>query len=202
MRLIYLVRHGEIENENNRRRYVGQLDLPLSKLGVSQADSLGQRLQKEEIAGIFCSDLIRSIKTADIIAQYMGLKPQILKELREINLGKWEGLYFDEVRRNTPEEFEKRGRCLEDYRHPGGETFREFSIRVNNIFKQILLNSSRNIIIVSHAGVNRMILCNILGITVNNQFKLKQDYGCLNIIRATKKGFLVTMLNNSMLNNS
>src|SRR5919109_1408470 len=68
MRLI-IVRHGESE-WNRIGRYQGQLDAPLSGLGLRQAEALADRLRQEPIEIIFTSPLQRAAKTAEAIARY------------------------------------------------------------------------------------------------------------------------------------
>ena len=97
-RRIYLVRHGAVETSGDDRRYLGHLDVPLSPAGRRQAQALRERLQQVPLAAIYCSDLRRSVETAAIIAAPHGLTPGARREFREIGLGAWEGLTFDEVK--------------------------------------------------------------------------------------------------------
>ncbi|BAF58870.1 MAG: alpha-ribazole phosphatase [Pelotomaculum sp.] len=193
-RRIYLVRHGEVAGGGSRR-FIGQIDLPLSEAGRKQAACLRDALARAELNGIFCSDLDRSVTTALIIGEKHNLKPVPKKELREISLGAWEGLTFEEVRRKYPGEFEKRGACIVHYRPPWGESFARCAARVIPALKEIVSSVEGNILIVGHAGVNRIILCLALGAPLENLFRIKQDYGCLNVLLLDNSGIKIIMLN-------
>ncbi len=67
-RVVYLIRHGKIQQEDDQRRYIGQIDLPLAEEGIKQAQALQKRFERSDIGAIYCSDLSRSVKTAKIIA--------------------------------------------------------------------------------------------------------------------------------------
>ncbi|VBB07796.1 alpha-ribazole phosphatase cobc [Lucifera butyrica] len=194
-RLIFLVRHGKIELEDEQRRYIGQLDLPLNEAGVRQARGLQKRLAGANIGTIFCSDLIRSRQTAAILAGDKGIAVIPRKELREIDLGRWEGCKFAEIARHFPNEFKARGADIGYYRVPGGESFADCSRRVVAAFHDILTATEGPILLVGHAGVNRVLLCYMLGIPLANLFRISQDYGCLNMIQCSSYGYQVKLVN-------
>ena len=178
-RTIYLVRHGMLQIQDDLKRFIGQEDVPLNEEGVKQANSLRQRLEYEIIEAIYCSDLSRSLQTAGIIAGKRNIPVIPRKDLREISLGEWEGKSFDEIIGWSPDEFRARGEDIVNYCIPGGESFAECSDRVISAFHDILTSSSGNVLISGHAGVNRLILCHVSGIPLNNLLTIKQDYGCL-----------------------
>ncbi len=195
---IYLVRHGKTELEDKQRRYIGQIDLPLSKDGVIQAQALGRYLSRLEIDGIFCSDLARSMDTARQISSELCLNPQARTDLREIYLGEWEGLKLSEVKRLYPKEFEARGSDIGYFRPPGGESFADCSIRILAAFHEIIQLPFDNMVIVGHAGINRLLICHILGMPLSNLFRIPQDYACLNIIMAGDSGYRLKLINSSI----
>ena len=86
------------------------------------------------------------------------------------------------------------------YRVAGGESFTECGQRVVKAFDDIFEIFSGNILIVGHAGVNRLILCNVLGIRPINLLRITQDYGCLNIIKCRNSNRRVE-LTNDIINN-
>jgi probable phosphoglycerate mutase len=193
-RLIYLIRHGEIQGVA-KKCYIGQTNLPLSNDGIKQAYYLQKVLSGMPISAIFCSDLKRTINTAQIVAGKQNIAITTLKELREINLGEWDGKTFEEVRKFYPQEFKKRGEDIINFRLPGGESFKDLQERVIRAFDHICENYKGNLIIVGHAGVNRMILCSIMGMPSSKMFTISQDYGCLNIIAQGNFGFKIRLLN-------
>lgn len=192
-REIYLIRHGEIEPANGLKRYIGQADLQLTARGLRQAQALADELSEARLTAVYCSDLRRSVETATVIGQPHGLKPEVRVELREIALGDWEELTFDEVRRRRPEEFMERGNDIVNFRPSGGESFFDCSCRVLPAFYSLLRETRGNAAIVGHAGVNRIILSQLTGASLADLFDIPQDYGCMNVIRQ-ESAFEFTLL--------
>jgi probable phosphoglycerate mutase len=178
--IIYLVRHGEIEL-GGKRRMVGQVDLPLSEEGRQQAHLLNEALASSSFDRIYCSDLIRSLETARIISAQEE-RIEIVPGLREIDLGVWDGEEVEEIRKAYPEEWEKRESDVIHYRPPGGESFADLARRLLPMFEQIVAREEARVLIVGHAGVNRVILTHILGMPLANLFRLQQDYGSYTLL--------------------
>jgi alpha-ribazole phosphatase len=192
--LIYLLRHGAIEGDD-KQRFIGQSDPPLSESGRRQARQWHRILGKIKFEAVFSSDLHRSEETAGIIAGEQQMQIRIVPNLREINLGHWQGRSMNWVRRNFPEKWRERGENFSGYRPPGGESFSDLHDRVIPVFEDLAAALRGDRLIVAHAGVNRIILCHVLGIPLANLFRLGQDYGALNIIDYRKNSPQVVGLN-------
>jgi alpha-ribazole phosphatase len=197
-RAIYLVRHGAIQSPVDPKRFIGQLDLPLNAEGFMQAERLAERLRDMPLSAVFCSDLKRSVETAQIIAKPHHISCIPKRDLREISLGRWEGLTFDEVRRQYPEEFHARGMDIVHFRPTDGESFLDCTFRVIPAFHEILTSVRGNVLIVGHAGVNRIILSQALGRSLEDLFEIDQEYGCLNVVFHRHSAFEVKLLNGSL----
>jgi len=179
---LYLVRHGRVAH-GHTDRYHGHNDIGLSPEGVRQIEALAEQLAGTPLAGVYCSDLTRTIKGAQIICRGRDLKPQIIPELREVNFGDWEGLTFAEIMTQYPAELEGRFRDLTNFRIPGGESLKDVGARALPKLKELLTrHAGQAFLIVGHAGVNRVILCEALGLPLDHLFRLDQNYGGLNII--------------------
>lgn len=180
---IYLLRHGEVEAKS-KILYYGFLDLPLSEKGKKQMEKAGRYLLKDKIDIIYCSDLKRSRDSAEIISKI--LKNVIVKvefNLREGNFGLWEGLTFDEIKAKYPEELKLWLSDCINFKVPQGESLKEVAERVKKCFCKIRKeNEGKNILIVGHGGVNRIILCEILNLNLLNFYKISQDYGALSLV--------------------
>ena len=179
--VLYLVRHGAIISVANKA-YIGQIEAPLSEEGVEQAWALRRWLEAVSFSRVTASDLSRSQRTAKIIAGRRANPVEAMPALREINLGEWEGFSFDEIEQRFPEDYAARGRDIENWRPPHGESFADCRQRINSALQEILAGSQGNVLMVGHAGVNRLILCSVLGIPVKNLHSIGQDYGCVNIV--------------------
>ncbi|GBC59421.1 alpha-ribazole phosphatase [Desulfonema ishimotonii] len=192
--MIFLMRHGQTESDG-QKRFIGQTDLPLSPEGAAQIRGWRDALASVEFAGIFCSDLTRTRESARILAEGRGADVRAVPELREIDLGEWDGLPMSEVRARFPDAWQERGENLAGYRPPGGESFADVQARAVPAFERIAARTDGNLLIVAHAGVNRVILCHILGMPLSRLFRLGQDYACLNTIVRRKGSWVVAGLN-------
>lgn len=145
---------------------------------------------------VYCSDLQRAVKSAEIIAEPCSLIPIINTGLRERNFGAWEGLSFTEIKDKYPAEFESWTVNPLKFSPPDGESTIEVKERVINALKDIMnKHSGDRIAIVAHGGVNRIILCHIMGTPLENIFRIEQDYAAVNIIEFWEKYPVVKALN-------
>jgi probable phosphoglycerate mutase len=192
--MIYLLRHGEIGSAGDKR-FVGWTDVPLNDTGIGQAERWRVKLAGSGFDSIFCSDLDRTRLTAHIITRERKMKVQEVPELREIHLGELEDLPFAEVQSRLPKTWRQRGEDLFAFRPAGGESFADLRERVLPAFEKIAGQTEANVLIVAHGGVNRIILCHLLGMPPENLFRLGQDYACLNRIDVSKTPRCVVTLN-------
>jgi len=191
---LYLVRHGAIVRPAVKT-FIGQVDAPLSEEGIEQASVLRAWLQPVNFARVISSDLRRSLNTARIIAAAYASSIEMFQAFREISLGDWEGCTFREIEQRFPAEYAARGREMENWRPPGGESFADCRVRVMDVLREILDSAEGNILLVAHAGVNRLILCDALGVPVPRLHNIPQEYGCLNIIEFSATRASVRLLN-------
>jgi len=201
MTRVYLIRHGETEGAESRR-YKGHIDVPLSVNGIEQikrvAEYISAQVRKRGsaevtseltslraygLSAIYTSDLSRAIKSAEIIAAPHGLEPMIVKELKERNFGEWEGMNFDEIKEKWPEAFKAWAANPLKFSPMGGESTLEVRDRAMKAFQEITeRHEGENIAIVSHGGVSRVLLSELLGMPLENIFRIEQDYAAINII--------------------
>jgi alpha-ribazole phosphatase len=195
--MIHLLRHGALPGNGSARRFIGQTDIPLSDSGRRQAALWRDRWRTIRWAAVWCSDLARSRETARIVAEDAAVPIRISPTLREIDLGAWEGMTFAAVRRRWPAAWEARGKRLADYRPPGGESFADLRDRVIPLLPEIAA-SSGPVLVAGHAGVNRVMLCHLLGMKLSDLFRIGQDHACLNLIDPDRTPWRVAALNCSM----
>jgi probable phosphoglycerate mutase len=126
--LIFLLRHGAIDNPPPRR-FLGRTDLPLNADGIRQARDLGRWLGAIPFRRVCASPLARAVETAALVSGRPAAAIERVETLVEIDLGAWEGLSLAEVQVRFPGEYEQRGQDLAAYRTPGGESFSEVADR-------------------------------------------------------------------------
>ena len=179
---IYLIRHGQVVN-HHEFRYNGHFDVDITVIGVEQMTRLADFLSGEPIKAIYTSDLQRSVKGGQIIAASLGLKFEKIPELKELHLGRWEGLTRKEASEKYPEEADFSFRDLATSKVKEGESLNDLKARVLPAIEAIVkAHPNEAICVVAHGGVNRVILCDALGLSNENFFRIEQDYGCLNLV--------------------
>ncbi|MEK6692120.1 MAG: histidine phosphatase family protein, partial [Nitrospirota bacterium] len=161
---------------------------PTSPLRAMAFSKGGQRgIIKGGMGGLFdavyCSDLSRAVRGAEIIAKPFRLSPVKINGLRERDFGVWEGMSFDEIKEKYPEDFRAWVKNPLRFSPTGGENTLEVKERCMSAIDRIVSDhNGRDIAIVAHGGVNRIILCQFLGIPLENIFRIEQDYGAVNIV--------------------
>ncbi|RZL35234.1 MAG: histidine phosphatase family protein [Rubrivivax sp.] len=150
---VILVRHGETA-WNRATRIQGHTDIPLSELGLAQAQRLAEALADEPLAAIYSSDLSRARQTAEALARLQGLPVQIDVGLRERAFGRFEGLSWDEIAQRHPEDSLRWRRREPDFQVGGGESLVTFSARCLAAARRaIAAHPGESIAIVAHGGV-------------------------------------------------
>ncbi len=193
---LYLIRHGQVVN-HHELRYNGHFDVDITDLGIQQMINLSEFLSGVKIASVYSSDLIRARKGADIISGKLHVEVRSRSAFRELYLGRWEGLTREEGAAMYPEEADFRFQDLATVRVKDGENLHDLSGRVMPALDGILKeDGGGNICIVAHGGVNRVILCDAMGLPLENFFRIEQDYGCLNVIEYFDDGIKVVKLLN------
>lgn len=170
---ILLIRHGATELAGT---FCGHSDPPLNERGREQVAALIEELVDQRIDAVYTSDLARAHETATALATAKTIPLRSLSGLREINFGDWEGLRWNEVETNDSQFAE---RWLVEYPSlaaPNGEAVHAFEARVMATFEALLQNDARPIAVVSHAGVMRVIMRRIGGLTEDQSFAHTKAY--------------------------
>ena len=192
---IYLVRHGEVVGAETRR-FVGHLDVPLSREGEAAMERLASRLAGVPLVAVYASDLGRSRRSAEIIARLHGLEPEPVPALREVAMGRWEGLTADEIKAREPEAFKEWMARLGDFPFPGGEGVVALLARVWPAFERILsAHEGERVAVVGHGGTNRVILCRALGLPLDRALAFGQDYAALSLLEWRGGRWVLHVLN-------
>ena len=193
--LIYLLRHGEVQGAETRR-FIGHLDVPLSPTGERQCATQAARLRHVELAAVFSSDLVRSRRSAEIIGAPHGLAPTAVPALREMAMGRWDGLTAAEIRAREPEAFADWMARVGEFPFPDGESVPDLVARAVPAFEAIAAaHAGRAVAIVAHGGTNRALLCHAFGLPLGRLLAFGQDYGALTVLEAGGRGWALRRLN-------
>ncbi len=190
---LYIIRHGRTEG-SEECRYKGHIDVPLSGEGLREVKALAEALKEAGLrpAHIYASDLKRAVQTAEALAGALGCGLTLEPALRERSFGLWEGMTFEEISRHWPEAFENWKADPLRFHPPEGESTLQVRDRVMKATEEILTrHKGEEVIIVAHGGVNRVLLCEFLGLDLRNIFRIEQDFACLNIVEIYQDGIPV-----------
>ncbi len=206
---LFLVRHGEIEGAG-KGRLLGHTDVPLTERGLQAMEVLGVRirgvLDADGFAGplkpeaLYSSPLSRCRESARAIGEGLFGKEseqaQVVEAFKEISIGKWEGMLYEDVARRFPKQLRRRLSNMVRVRPPGGESLLELEARVIPALEELLSrHRGEAFLVVGHAGVNRLILCRALALGLQHFFRVSQDFGALNIINYYSDLSVVRLLN-------
>ncbi|MDF7761782.1 2,3-diphosphoglycerate-dependent phosphoglycerate mutase GpmB [Kosakonia cowanii] len=170
---VYLVRHGETL-WNAERRIQGQSDSPLTDKGETQARQVAERAKALGITHIITSDLGRTRRTAEIIADICGCDVRLEPRLRELDMGVLERRHLDSL---TEEEEGWRRQLVNgtaDGRIPEGESMQELSERMHAALATCLeLPQGSRPLLVSHGMALGCLVSTILGLPAYAERRLR-----------------------------
>lgn len=196
---LYLIRHGATL-ENERKCYLGWTDAELSPQGIRQAKQLAAYFQGRAPHSLYCSDLKRTTRTAEIIANPHGLKPEASPLLRELNFGKWEGLTWEQIKSAYPEQLKLWLKDPFQHSPPGGEHLRKMKQRTD-LFLDKLLQAGppgRNILVVAHGGTIRLWLMRLLSLSRPEFWNLNIGTASVSLLHKSGDRFCPVYLNKTI----
>ena len=197
MRLI-LIRHGETE-WNATLRYQGHAAIPLNDAGRLQACKAGERLARYGASALYTSDIVRAAETAELIGEQCGLAPRPMPDLREIDVGQWEGLTPEELYRRFPEHMREFDRDPARTVRLGGESYAQLQARALAALKAIEAahRPDETVLAVSHGGTIRALLCHVIGLDLAYFGRMWLDNGSLTELRSSSHGWRLVRLNDA-----
>jgi broad specificity phosphatase PhoE len=176
-----LVRHGETE-WNVERRFQGHADPALNEVGREQARALAEQLVGAGLDAIYTSDLARARETAEIVGARTGVRVVPLADLREIDVGDWEGLTWPEIE----ERFPKGVRRWHERGHgwSAGETYEELEQRVLGALRSIASDHpAERLLVVGHGGTVRVLRAFVERRTVAESRRASRPIGNCEVFR-------------------
>jgi broad specificity phosphatase PhoE len=156
---------------------------PLSPVGEQQAEMLAARLASRRIGRVLCSTSLRALMTATPVARAHGLEPEQIPELRELACGSLDGRNDAEARAiyehvNAQWMAGERGARTAD-----GETWNECRDRLLSALAALPDPPwSQDIILVTHAGAVRVLLCTVLGDDIGDHIGFPHNAGLVELV--------------------
>lgn len=203
-------RHGETD-WNQKQIFQGHTDIPLNEKGLAQAQDLGERIQDWHPDVVLSSDLIRARVTAEDSLKYWKSPVVVSDQLREMNLGKAEGLHRNDVMKLVGEDWVKwisPGEGDENFGFPGGETKAETRLRIFRFLEDYVKKNPQHkrIAVSTHGGVIRRVTDGLpgtpaSGVPIPNcvTYRLNYESGVWKFIQDRKRTSTVVIHDNKIL---
>lgn len=182
-RRIYLMRHGEVAYFDRDGKPVHPKYVTLTERGQAQARAMAAMLAEVPFDRAICSGLPRTLETARLVLEGRNVTLEERPALKELKSGDNRGKSLAEIEALFT--FSMETAAEPGARFAGGDVYAEFYARVTGELERILLEPGwRNLLVVAHEGVNRMLLgwASYGGLASVRSFE--QDPCCLNVIDA------------------
>ena len=189
MTTLLLIRHGQTD-WNLEGRYQGHSDVPLNATGLQQAHQVASQLGFTRPDAIFSSDLTRTHDTAAIIGKALRLPIHLDSRLREINQGIWEGMLYEDIKREYSELVERRRNDPLSVAAPGGETVGEVRERMLAAVADIAQGYAMgSVVVVSHGLALALVKAYVASVPIDKVWQLIPRNAIVETVKIEEKDF-------------
>jgi alpha-ribazole phosphatase len=186
--LVYLVRHTPPDIAANV--CYGQSDIDVAANFSEELALIKHKLAEIKSASCFTSPSVRCTKLANALNAGTVTED---KRLMELDFGDWESCPWDTIPRDT---FDHWAHDHVNQAPPNGETFKQLHQRAIEFLMQVNTNSAgAPIVVVTHGGVIRALLAEVLGLTLMNVFRIQIDYSSVTQLLLDEHGMRVGYIN-------
>lgn len=148
---VLIIRHGQTD-WNKQGLLQGTKDIPLNEVGFEQAEAAREQLEGEDIDVCFCSPLIRTRQTADVILKGRDVPIIYDERIVERRFGVAEGSGIHDIDFDSTWIPGRPPIC------EGMETFEMLLERVSGFFDEIYKEyADKTVLVVTHGGTS--IIC-------------------------------------------
>jgi broad specificity phosphatase PhoE len=190
--IAFLLRHGATANNMAvPPRIQGSGENPgLSNEGRLQAGASAEFLADQPIVAAYSSPLARALQTAEIVSRPHELAVQTVDDLREVDVGRWEGKSWEQISQLEPEAHRLFVNDPGTHGYAGGENLSQVQERVfPSVERLMAAHLGQCILIVGHNVVNRTLLAALLQLPVARARGIAQDNCGINVIRFRDRQF-------------
>lgn len=199
---VYLIRHGQAMTVEEGGQVWSHHPVGLTPKGQEQARHAGEMLRNVKFDAIYTSDLNRARETADAVAAPHNLEPIVEPGLREIALGRFEGMTLAHVYSEADDRFIpwlevtfKQRFASEEFHHPAdlvfpeGESILVVHGRTLEVFRRIIrAHLDETIAIVSHTWVIQPLICYLTGGDPRNYYRYTLRYATVTLAEVDTEG--------------
>ena len=177
MSTFYIIRHALKEKGDFYNPRLRHQDEPISQQGQEEAQKLWSYLREKNISAIYISGYRRTAQTIEYVAKEANITPVIDARLNEIDNGLLDNMSEQEVQEKYPDFWKVYRERTADFRFPGGETGEEVCRRIASFLEEKRqAHGTENIVIVTHEGLIRQLMCHIVNIPVYKRGNFYVDF--------------------------
>ena len=193
---IIFLRHGQAKN-NTERILAGRTEgVPLTDIGIKQAEHTAELLEHMNISTIYSSPIERAKHTAEIAGKHNSIDVRIDDRLIELDMGKFTGMPYDQIFNNHGNVFMKFYNGELEIAHNGVETFSQVKKRILGIVDHVIeKHPDENVLLVTHMDPIKAMLSTIVDLSPINLYELVIANASLNIFREKDRKFSISGLN-------
>jgi len=171
--MIIFLRHGQAEN-NTKRILAGRTEgVPLTKIGIEQAENIGKYLKPIDISAIYSSPIERADNTAKIVAESNSIDYKLDERLTELDMGKFTRMPYDEIfakHGNVFLKFYSNDPIISKY---NVETFPHVQKRVMDMLDYtIKKHDQENVLLVTHMDPIKSVIAKVIDLKPLSLFEL------------------------------
>ncbi|PEC49277.1 hypothetical protein COJ46_05740 [Bacillus sp. AFS077874] len=178
---IFLIRHTESIG-NRQKVYAGMTDFNLTEKGLSQIGGVitqfTKMIEPTSHYTLYSSPLRRCTLLSDAIEELIGESKIVDHRLQETNFGLFEGKSYTDLLNEVPEVVEKWNEDLIHFQIPNGESLKQCAERVNT-FCHDIRSKNEDVMVVSHGGIMKLLLLNLLNLDLSHFWKFYTSNGCI-----------------------
>ncbi len=180
---LLLLRHAET-GPRFRGRFLGSTDVAASREGLERLGRLQPLLEHYSPASWYCSPSTRAKQTEKTLRRIFSANHDTCFDslLQEIDFGDWEKQTFKEVARTQPHAVEEWLRRPLDFCFPGGESLGDFAGRMETVLHRLLSDPAEHILVITHGGVIRVIICLLLGLSPADYLLFEVEAGRMTLL--------------------
>ena len=171
-----IIRHGQSAS-NAAATLTGQLDIELTKTGISQGQAVSEYIfENYKVDAIYSSDLIRASATVSKLSELTGVPVTLNKNFREMHCGDWQGRKVSDLINEYGEYYQRWKDHDKTACPPNGESFLDLQKRAYKEIERIAKkNDGKTIAIATHGGVIKVLTGAFLKMPIS-EWKSKLPY--------------------------
>lgn len=180
---LYLIRHGEVEEQYHQVFGGSRIDMGLSPLGLQQAEAVAAWLRDTKLDALYASPMLRVQQTLAPTAKQRGMQPELMSGLREMDFGDWTGNRWDELQSKFGVSAFDWLEIIENGGVPNGESVADLRSRVQECLLRIVrAHPHQRVAVFCHGGIIRVLLALLLELPLARMAHFNIEYGSVSVV--------------------